>query len=206
MSVPSRARLLCQCPSGPGYYVSTHQDQVIMSLPIRARLLCQCPSGPGYYVSVHQGQVIMSVPGRARNQCPAGPTAWLVWVTASIAVVSAPHQSNIPHGCARWSIGQTVVKVFILVSYVINAIFPSYTFCCWLCFIGWEDCSLWHWPEWNKWMQSFWCSWNNAVFLVQLEVWKLTFQWHKSVMLCSHSHHNKTLKCIKFVQKNLSLP
>ena len=100
MSVPIRARLdyvsahqgqvTCQCPTGPGY---------IMSVPIRARLyyvsahqghviLCQCPAGPGY----------MSVPSRARYQCPAGPTKWLVWyylrVTASIAVVNAPHQST----------------------------------------------------------------------------------------------------------------
>ena len=96
LSVPIRARLLCQCPAGPGYYVSAQQGQVIMSVPSRARLLCQCPAGPGYYVSAQQGQVIMSVPSRAMLlcQCPAGQTARLVWVTASMAVVSAPHQST----------------------------------------------------------------------------------------------------------------
>ena len=71
--------------AGPGYYVSAQQGQVIMSVPSRARLLCQCPVGPGYYVSAQQGQVyvsaqqghvIMSVPSRARYQCPAGQAAW----------------------------------------------------------------------------------------------------------------------------------
>ena len=118
MSVPIRGRLyvsaqqgqviLCQCPSGLCYIMSvpiTHQGQVT----------CQGPTGPGYimsvhirarlHVSAHQGQVsvpgYMSVPSRANN------VAGVVYlrVTASIAVVSAPHQStniglNIPHGCA----------------------------------------------------------------------------------------------------------
>ena len=97
MSVPSRARLLCQCPAGPGYYVSAQQGQVIMSVPSRARLLCQCPAGPGlcqcpagpcYYVSAQQGQV--SVPSRANS---AAGVVYLR-VTASMAVVSAPHQST----------------------------------------------------------------------------------------------------------------
>ena len=124
MAVPIRARLsvsahqghlICQCPSGPGYMavpirarlsVSAHQGHLIcqcpsgpfdLSVPIRARLsasahqgqvICQCPSGPGYYVSAQQGQV--SVPSRSNS------VAGVVYlrVTASIAVVSAPHQST----------------------------------------------------------------------------------------------------------------
>ena len=78
MSVPSRARL----------YVSAQQGQVIMSVPSRARLLCQCPAGPCYYVSAQQGQV--SVPSRANS---AAGVVYLR-VTASMAVVSAPHQST----------------------------------------------------------------------------------------------------------------
>ena len=86
MSVPSRASLLCQCPAGLGYYVSAQQGQVIMSVPSRARLLCQCPAGPG--ISAQHGQV--SVPSRANS------VAGVVYlrVTASITVVSAPHQST----------------------------------------------------------------------------------------------------------------
>ena len=45
LSVPIRARLYVNL------YVSAHQGQVIMSVLSRARLLCQCPAGPGYYVS-----------------------------------------------------------------------------------------------------------------------------------------------------------
>ena len=80
MSVPIRANLS----------VSAHQGQVIMSVPSRARLLCQCPAGPGYYVSAQQGHVIMSVPSRANR---AAGVVYLR-VTASMAVVSAPHQST----------------------------------------------------------------------------------------------------------------
>ena len=57
------------------------------------------------------------------------------------------------------------------------------------------DCCLWHWP-------ALATEWNNVIFPVWLEVWKLTFQWHKSVILCSHSHPNKSLKCIQFDKKN----
>ena len=113
MSVPIRTRLLCQCPSGPGYYVSAHQGQVFMSVPSRARLLCQCPAGPG--ISAQQGQESVLIRVRLLCQCPAGPgyyvsaqqgqvsvpsransVAGVIYlrVTASIAVVSAPHQST----------------------------------------------------------------------------------------------------------------
>ena len=55
----------------------------------------------------------------------------------------------------------------------------------------WLLSCLWHWPVCGRWMEK--CGLSS---LVQLGVCKLTFQWHKYMILCSTSHPDKSLKCI----------